>query len=51
VTVVAATYQNEREAAVGTLRRQAFARIYRPRFDEGESSDSPESGDPKSNHG
>ncbi|MFB6170447.1 MAG: DUF5809 family protein [Haloarculaceae archaeon] len=27
--VVAATYQNEREAAVGTLRRQAFGRIYR----------------------
>jgi len=32
-TVVAATYQNEREAAVGTLRRQAFARVYRPRFE------------------
>ncbi len=28
-TIVAATYQNEREAAVGTLRRQAFGRIYR----------------------
>lgn len=27
--VVAATFQNEREAAVGTLRRQAFGRIYR----------------------
>ena len=27
-TVVAATFQNEREAAVGTLRRQAFGRIY-----------------------
>ncbi|WP_262179636.1 DUF5809 family protein [Haloarcula laminariae] len=25
---VAATYQSEREAAVGTLRRQAFGRIY-----------------------
>ena len=28
-TVVAATYQDEREAAVGTLRRQAFGRVYR----------------------
>ena len=27
-TAVAATYQSEREAAVGTLRRQAFGRIY-----------------------
>lgn len=26
---VAATYQSEREAAVGTLRRQAFGRLYR----------------------
>jgi len=26
--VVAATFQNEEEAAVGTLRRQAFGRIY-----------------------
>ena len=26
---VAATYQSERDAAVGTLRRQAFGRIYR----------------------
>lgn len=26
---VAATFQDEREAAVGTLRRQAFGRIYR----------------------
>jgi hypothetical protein len=33
--VVAATFQNERDAAVGTLRRQAFSRIYRPRFEEG----------------
>jgi hypothetical protein len=32
---VAATYQNEREAAVGTLRRQAFSRLYRPRFEDG----------------
>jgi hypothetical protein len=30
---VAATFQNEPEAAVGTLRRQAFGRIYRPRFE------------------
>ena len=27
-TAVAATYQSERDAAVGTLRRQAFGRIY-----------------------
>jgi len=27
--VVAATFQDEREAAVGTLRRQAFGRLYR----------------------
>jgi hypothetical protein len=33
-TAVAATYQNERDAAVGTLRRQAFGRIYRPAFEE-----------------
>jgi len=29
-TVVAATYQNEEEAAVGTLRRIAFGKYYRP---------------------
>jgi hypothetical protein len=28
-TAVAATYQSERDAAVSTLRRQAFGRIYR----------------------
>lgn len=28
-TVVAATYQHERDAAVGTLRRIAFGRVYR----------------------
>ena len=28
-TVVAATFHNEREAAVGTLRRSAFGRLYR----------------------
>lgn len=33
-TAVAATYQKERDAAVGTLRRQAFGRIYRPAFEE-----------------
>ncbi|WP_122090341.1 DUF5809 family protein [Halalkalicoccus subterraneus] len=31
---VAATYQNEPEAARGTLRRQAFGRLYRPLFDD-----------------
>ncbi|SFR50787.1 DUF5809 family protein [Halogeometricum limi] len=35
--VVAATYENEREAAVGTLRRQAFSRLYRSRFEADES--------------
>ena len=28
----AATYQNEREAAVATLRRQAFGKLYKPLF-------------------
>ncbi len=28
---VAATFQNERRAAIGTLRRQAFGRLYRER--------------------
>lgn len=32
-TVVAATFQNQREAAVGTLRRQAFGEIYRKVLD------------------
>lgn len=31
-SVVAATFQQEPEAAVGTLRRQAFGRIYRELF-------------------
>lgn len=31
-TAVAATFQNEPEAAVGTLRRQAFGRCYRDLF-------------------
>jgi len=35
--VVAATFQNERDAAVGTLRRQAFSRLYRPRFEGGDA--------------
>ncbi|WP_224267849.1 DUF5809 family protein [Haloprofundus salinisoli] len=30
--VLAATYQNEPEAAAGTLRRQAFGRVYRELF-------------------
>lgn len=30
---VAATYQNEPEAARGTLRRQAFGELYRPLFE------------------
>lgn len=32
--VVAATFVDEREAAVGTLRRQAFGRLYRDVLDE-----------------
>jgi hypothetical protein len=32
-TVVAATFENEPEAAAGTLRRQAFGRVYRDRLD------------------
>ena len=31
---VAATFQNEEEAAVATLRRQAFGRLYRPSFED-----------------
>ena len=31
---VAATFQNEREAAVGTLRRRAFGRVYREHLRE-----------------
>jgi hypothetical protein len=38
-TVVAATYQNEREAAVGTLRRIAFGRLYRPELDAASGPD------------
>jgi hypothetical protein len=33
-TVVAATFENQPEAAVGTLRRQAFGRIYRDHLEE-----------------
>jgi len=32
--VLAATYQQEPEAAAGTLRRQAFGRVYRELFEE-----------------
>jgi hypothetical protein len=32
--VVAATFNDEHEAAVGTLRRQAFGRLYREHLDE-----------------
>ena len=31
-TVVAATFAHEERAAIGTLRRQAFGRLYRERF-------------------
>jgi len=43
-TVVAATYQDEREAAVGTLRRQAFGRVYRALV-TGEAGESDEPAD------
>jgi hypothetical protein len=43
--VVAATFQNERDAAVGTLRRQAFTRGYRPRFEGTVDGDSVDDGD------
>jgi len=33
-TVVAATFHEERDAAVATLRRQAFGRVYRPLLSE-----------------
>lgn len=33
-TVVAATYAQQRDAAVGTLRRQAFASVYRELLEE-----------------
>jgi hypothetical protein len=38
---VAATFQSEEEAAIGTLRRQAFGRIYRPLLKD----DAPEESD------
>ena len=53
--VVAATFQNERDAAVGTLRRQAFSRIYRPRFEDGggdaETEEPADAADPDSADG
>jgi len=36
--VVAATYQDQRRAAVGTLRRQAFGRVYRELVGETDTS-------------
>jgi hypothetical protein len=44
-TVVAATFHEEREAAVGTLRRQAFGRIYREIVTEGGDTGADEPGD------
>ena len=44
-TVVAATYQDERQAAVGTLRRQAFGRIYRDLVAAEGAAESADSGD------
>jgi hypothetical protein len=44
--VAAATFQNERDAAVGTLRRQAFSRLYRPRFEDGDAEGTADRSDP-----
>ncbi|MFB6091208.1 MAG: DUF5809 family protein [Halobellus sp.] len=44
-TVLAATFQNEPEAAVETLRRQAFGRFYRPRFEGDEAAPAGEGAD------
>jgi hypothetical protein len=38
---VAATFQDEEEAAISTLRRQAFGRLYRPLFYEDEPPEPP----------
>ena len=40
-TAVAATFHDEREAAVATLRRQAFGRLYRERFAAGDGDADP----------
>jgi len=42
---VAATFAEEREAAVGTLRRQAFGRLYREVLDEADATDTGSDGD------
>ncbi|QZX98267.1 DUF5809 family protein [Halobaculum rubrum] len=50
--VVAATWQAEREAALGTLRRRAFGRAYRPVVDSGERDGDDEAGiEPGTNDG
>jgi hypothetical protein len=41
---VAATFHEEREAAVGTLRRQAFGRLYRPLLESDAGDESPPGG-------
>ncbi|KTG30477.1 DUF5809 family protein [Haloferax profundi] len=38
-TVVATTFQNERDAAISTLRRNAFGRVYRDTILDGDESD------------
>lgn len=43
-TVVAATYQNEREAAVEILRRQALGRVYRERLEDDSTQESDDEG-------
>ena len=43
--VIAATFVDEREAAVGTLRRQAFGRVYRPILDAPNTTDANETSD------
>ena len=44
-TVVAATFQDQRRAAVGTLRRQAFGRVYRDLVSESSTGEGADAGD------
>ena len=44
-TVVAATFQDQRRAAVGTLRRQAFGRVYRDLVSESPTEEANGAGD------
>lgn len=50
-TVIATTFQNEREAAVSTLRRNAFGRVYRDAILEGGDEDNDDTGDGEEHEG